>query len=214
MTTAGGWVLGTLGVGLLLVAVAFGVGPPVGSAAGNPELPTLAPYLALAVAIERVWEMVFSAAESLFLAGGKLPGVPEKVAEAMCHLPTGSDDATRVATWQTHWDLLRKAPGYVTLKRAVILLGSVALGIVLCRLGNVRLFSALGLTMNVSLNVLLTGCIVGAGAKPAHDILGLLEAFRQFLPKPSPPRITGHGGRAAEAGQRGQDSSSAVNEGA
>jgi hypothetical protein len=87
------------------------------------------------------------------------------------------------------WDPAQlKAPQYTQFKSGTSLVFGVVLGILLTNFTAIRLFEYLrpltpGLFdgMPAVWDVLITGFIIGTGSKPAHDILGILTQFKNFL---------------------------------
>ncbi|MEZ4865926.1 MAG: hypothetical protein R3C14_31720 [Caldilineaceae bacterium] len=81
-----------------------------------------------------------------------------------------------------------KSPQYLQFKSGTSLVFGVILGILVANFTGMRLFAFLrpnvpGLldAMPVTWDVLITGFIIGAGSKPAHDILGIINQFKNFL---------------------------------
>jgi hypothetical protein len=81
-----------------------------------------------------------------------------------------------------------KSPQYTQFKSGTSLVFGVVLGILLTNYTSIRLFEYLkplapGLLdrMPAVWDVLITGFIIGAGAKPVHDVLGVLTQFKNFL---------------------------------
>lgn len=81
-----------------------------------------------------------------------------------------------------------KSPQYVQFKSGTSLLLGVVMGILLANATGLRILAPLStLTPGMlggdvaNWDVLLTGIIIGAGAKPTHDLLGILTYFKNFL---------------------------------
>lgn len=120
--------------------------------------PLIVPMLAASASIERVLEMSWNFAE------WGLTGV-------------GSWSAT---------DL--KKPAYQQFKSGLSLLAANALGIGIASYTDVRVLTylqpeSLGLfdQVPVSWDIILTGLLIGAGTKPAHDILGLVTRLKNLV---------------------------------
>jgi len=87
------------------------------------------------------------------------------------------------------WDPTQlKSPQYTQFKSGTSLVFGVVIGILLTNFTSIRLFEYLrpltpGLLdgMPAAWDVLITGFIIGAGSKPAHDLLGILTQFKNFL---------------------------------
>lgn len=120
--------------------------------------PVLLPILIAAVGVERAIEIIWNYLEWILLSFGR---------------------------WQAEQ---LKAPQYLQFKSGTSLLFGVMLGIIVTNFTGMRLFALLqptagGLLDNVPVtwDILITGFIIGAGSKPAHDILGILTQFKNFL---------------------------------
>jgi hypothetical protein len=81
-----------------------------------------------------------------------------------------------------------KSAHYVQFKSGSSLVAGVVLGILLINATGLRLFEYLrplapGLLAEIPVawDVLITGLIIGAGAKPIHDLLGILTQFKNLL---------------------------------
>lgn len=81
-----------------------------------------------------------------------------------------------------------KRPEYRQFKNGTSMLAAIVLGIVVINYSNMRLLAFLQPTLPTLLgnvpsmwDIILTGLLVGAGSKPAHDILGLLTRFKNFV---------------------------------
>ena len=91
----------------------------------------------------------------------------------------------RYAGWQV--DEL-KTPQYAQFKNGTSMLAAMILGIIVVNYSNMRLFAFLqpdlgSFAGNVpaAWDIILTGLLVGAGSKPAHDILGLITRFKNLV---------------------------------
>lgn len=94
------------------------------------------------------------------------------------------------------WFLLRflrwsptdlRTPAYTEFKSGTSLLAGVVLGILVVNYSNMRLLAFLQPTIPEFIgvipqewDVLITGILVGAGSKPAHDVLGIITQIKNF----------------------------------
>jgi len=140
------------------IAAAAGVAQ---EAAGNAQIwPVLLPLLAAAVSVERTVEMGWN-----YLEWGLI----------------------RFAQWRPS-DL--KTASYGQFKSGTSLLAGVVLGIFVVNFSSMRLMAHIqpliptffvGDATQMGLwDVLITGAVVGAGSKPAHDILGIITQLKNF----------------------------------
>ncbi|MEZ4735154.1 MAG: hypothetical protein R3E79_49285 [Caldilineaceae bacterium] len=120
--------------------------------------PVLLPILLAAVGVERAIEIIWNYLEWILLSFGR---------------------------WQAEQ---LKSPQYLQFKSGTSLVFGVMLGIIVTNFTGMRLFALLrpaaaGLldNMPVTWDILITGFIIGAGSKPAHDILGILTQVKNFL---------------------------------
>ncbi len=75
-----------------------------------------------------------------------------------------------------------KRTDYVQFKSGTSLLVGIILGIAVANFASMRLLLSAGIgNITPSWDVLITGILIGTGAKPAHDILGILTQFKNFL---------------------------------
>lgn len=87
------------------------------------------------------------------------------------------------------WDVADlKSARYTEFKSGTSLLLGVIMGILVSNYTGMRLFDYLRPIVPTFLDgvpalwdVIITGVIIGAGAKPAHDILGIITQFKNFL---------------------------------
>lgn len=148
--------------------VLIGLTAPIAAAAGlaqdatnNSQIwPVLLPLLAAAVSVERVVEMGWN-----YVEWGLI----------------------RFANWRPS-DL--KTASYGQFKSGTSLLAGVVLGIFVVNFSSMRLMAYIqpliptffvGDATQMGLwDVLITGAVVGAGSKPAHDILGIITQLKNF----------------------------------
>ncbi|HRW09622.1 MAG TPA: hypothetical protein P5121_31190 [Caldilineaceae bacterium] len=121
-------------------------------------LPALTPLLTAAVGVERAIEIIWNYIEWALLSF--LGWQPEQL----------------------------KTPQYLQFKSGTSMVLGVILGILVANFMALRLFTFLGPTVpglldNVpaTWDLLITGFLIGAGAKPAHDILGVITQVKNFL---------------------------------
>ena len=75
-----------------------------------------------------------------------------------------------------------KRTDYVQFKSGTSLLVGIILGIAVANFASMRLLLSAGISnITPAWDVLITGILIGTGAKPAHDILGILTQFKNFL---------------------------------
>lgn len=150
--------------GLAVVALLWGAtgvhAAPILQEAGNgPSISeAFTPLLAAAVSVERVVEIGWNYVEW---------GI------------------VRYAGWRP--DEL-KTPQYAQFKSGSSMLAAIVLGIIVVNYSNLRLFAFLqsdlgSFAANVpaTWDIIITGLLVGAGSKPAHDILGLITRFKTLV---------------------------------
>ncbi|MBX3016185.1 MAG: hypothetical protein KF832_31985 [Caldilineaceae bacterium] len=120
--------------------------------------PVLIPILTAAIGVERAVEIIWNYVEWVLLSFGR---------------------------WQAEQ---LKTPQYLQFKSGTSLVFGVILGMIVANFTGMRIFELLrpdaaGLldAMPTTWDILLTGFIIGAGAKPAHDILGIITQFKNFL---------------------------------
>jgi hypothetical protein len=120
--------------------------------------PVLLPILIASVGVERAIEIIWNYLEWILLSFGR---------------------------WQAEQ---LKSPQYLQFKSGTSLVFGVMLGIIVTNFTGMRIFEWLrpmagGLldNMPVTWDILITGFIIGAGSKPAHDILGILTQVKNFL---------------------------------
>lgn len=149
---------------LLLIGLAAPVAAAASlgqDAASNPDIwPVLLPLLAAAASVERAVELGWNYVEwGLLRFGGWRPS-----------------------------DL--KTASYIQFKSGTSLLAGVVLGIFVVNFSSMRLLAHIqpliptffvGDASQMGLwDVLITGAVVGAGSKPAHDILGIITQLKNF----------------------------------
>lgn len=110
--------------------------------------------------------------------------------------------AQRLGAAHTHVEESLKNPLYVNQKKLISLFASLGIGTLLAVGFELRLFAALGFMSgnHYLLDEILTGILLGAGAGPAHGIIGALIALRSLV---SPGVL----GRPAPAPETAEDAS-------
>jgi hypothetical protein len=172
----GGLLAGLLALVVVDPASAAPLGQPAMQEGGAPIASVLLPFLAAAATVERILELGWNYIEWLLIRFGKWEG-----------------------------DSLKSA-SYVQFKSGTSLLAGLFLGVVVANYSGMRLLGFLqpmagGFlgAVPVEWDIILTGIIIGAGSKPAHDILCLITHLKN---------LTGNSAlhqreRAAEALSRG-----------
>lgn len=170
----------------------------------------LTPFVALAAAIERFWEIAFDVYERFALTVGKLVGggarginwmkdelnnANEAVSEVAAQLgkanPTDDRYPQLMSAMQEAEERLLdaqdrigetlKAPQYITIKRAITLLGSLVLGLAVSMAGNIYIFNSIGFKVPAGIDMILSGLFVGAGVGPMHSLIGALQNTREAV---------------------------------
>lgn len=141
-----------------VVALAAPLAQGEASGQGASLVPVLLPLLMAAVGVERAVEIIWNYLEWLLLG---------------------------VFRWEASQ---LKSPQYVQFKSGTSLVFGVVIGILLTNTTGLRLFASLqpltpGLLDNLPAvwDVLITGFLIGAGAKPAHDLLGIITQLKNLL---------------------------------
>ncbi|MBV7330500.1 hypothetical protein KFU94_20100 [Chloroflexi bacterium TSY] len=150
-------------IGGLLAGIALDTQTAFATSLGQEEetqriLPVLMPLLTASVSIERAIEVIWNYMEWILLNSKR---------------------------WQPA-DL--KAAQYLQFKSGTSMLLGVIFGILVSNFTGMRLFSYMGpLVPNFledvpsSWDTVITGIIIGAGAKPAHEILGIITQVKNFF---------------------------------
>ena len=189
---------------LLLVQIGAISGEPVTGSADLSQV--LAPFVAIAIAIERFWEVVFDTVERFALTVSGLVGsarsgvkwmrdelnsaetAVEAAVSALAVIEDPVDQAGKYAILETAEGRLQaakdriadtvKSPEYVAVKRAITLLGSFVMGLAIAAGARLALLNAAGIRLPLAADVLLTGLLIGAGPGPLHTFIGTLQEFR------------------------------------
>ncbi|MFO0604401.1 MAG: hypothetical protein U0324_14555 [Polyangiales bacterium] len=192
---------------------------------------SLVPFFLLAVAIERFWETFFTVVEGGMVTTGRVLGsfskplqslvseleasrrevaaLSEKLVGKAVADPAYAAARAEIVRAEQRLErarnrvvLVTRSPVYVSIKRSVILIGSLVLGPLVARSSGLHLFQALGVTgMKPDFDEMLTGLIIGTGSEPTHNLLGALGGLRAALCSLAelPRRMAnGAAGRAAD----------------
>jgi hypothetical protein len=170
----------------------------------------LAPLVAAATAIERVIEMVFNWYESAVLSIGGAAGLGgsyvkwarEQVSAYRNALINASSESEisrleelLLDAQQRLKDSLKSEP-YVSLKRAVAVLLGIVLGLVAAFSTGLQMFQLLGIDLSsmnaaagspsvsgvvATLDMVITGVVIGTGSAPVHSLLGILQNTKDAI---------------------------------
>lgn len=167
----------------------------------------LAPFLALAVAIERLLEIVFdwyeqsvqavsnvvaAAREPINLVEKELTEAYKAAEEAAKHTGVAADEASLKALDLAEHRLAKaekrllswvKAPEYVAWKRAVTIRGALLVGLLFAVLGDLGMFHTVGVPAPRIFDMLATGLVIGTGPGPMHSVIGILQGGKDALGK-------------------------------
>lgn len=194
--------MGGLALLLLRIGAITGEAPP-----GTGDLSQLlAPFVAISVAIERFWEVVFDTVERFALTvsgriGSARSGIKwmrdemnnaeaavEAAVAALAKISKPEDQNAGYAVLETAEARLQaakdriadtiKAPEYVAVKRATTLLGSFVMGLAIAATARLALLNTAGIRLPLAADVLLTGLLIGAGPTPMHTFIGTLQEVR------------------------------------
>ncbi|MEM7128942.1 MAG: hypothetical protein AAF702_21595 [Chloroflexota bacterium] len=153
-----GWIFGGMGLALLIDSPALAAPLLQEASSGSTIWPVLVPLATASIGVERSTEVIWNYVEWAMLSSKR---------------------------WQPA-DL--KAAQYTQFKSGSSMLMGVIIGILVANYTNMRLFVYLqdyvpGFVENVPAlwDTLITGLIIGSGAKPAHEILGIITQGKNFL---------------------------------
>jgi hypothetical protein len=171
----------------------------------------LAPLTALALAIERVIEVVFDLIEQSLETMGKLVGqaedsldwVNKEYSDASEQLKTtvnankekwvGNDKAVQQAKDQLAQaesrlekagkllESIPKDPIYRSTKRAISITGGLFLGYLVAIFADQGVFMYFGVGAPRIVELVLAGFIIGAGSGPVHSLVGILQGIKDSL---------------------------------
>ncbi len=180
--------------------------PPLPARVGDLTV-VLAPFLAVAVAIERLLETTFSWYEqSVQAVSDVLAKTQEPVNWVEKELQQAYQAAVKAAEEtgveadpaslralqraeerlaQTERRLLSwtKAPEYVAWKRAIAIWVGLLVGLEVAVLGDFGMLRAIGVPAPRLLDMLATGLVIGAGPGPMHSLIGMLQGGKNVLDK-------------------------------
>ncbi len=193
---------------LTIVVHAQGEEPTEGATSGEVAL-LLAPLVAAATAIERVIEMGFSWFESLVISASNFLNVGgtyvewarkqvNKCRAALLNAPESEISAAEQALHDAEQRLKQwvESEPYVTIKRGLAVLFGIVLGVVVAWLSKLQMFKLLGINLiamndagsNASLaqfltsvDITVTGLIIGTGSAPVHSLIGILQKSKDAI---------------------------------
>lgn len=205
-----GLLAAALSLALTGIASAQGEQPggSAGASAGEVAL-LLAPLVAAATAIERAIEMIFDLYESIVLSASRFLGEGKsylgwariqvrRYREAL----VGAQDSevskleTQLANAQQRLkDALTTQP-YTSVKRLITLVLGIILGLIVAWLTRLQMFKLLGVdfialsgtgpgsdlaAFLVTMDIIITGLVIGTGSAPVHSLIGLLQTSKEAL---------------------------------
>jgi hypothetical protein len=154
-----GWAIGSASALFMISVTGAAAASPQQEVAANGETiwPVLMPLAAMAIAVERAIELLWNYLEWFLI---------------------------RFLRWEPS-DL--RSPSYVQFKSGTSLLAGLGLGILVANYSGLRLLTYLQPFMPTFIgglppywDILLTGIVIGAGAKPAHDLLGIITHLKNL----------------------------------
>ena len=167
----------------------------------------LAPLLAVAVAIERLLETVFSwyeqsvksvadvmgkAEDSLDWIEQELVAAYDAAAQAAASAGVNAKPEDLKALDLAEQRLAKaedrllnwvKAPEYVTWKKSISIWVGLLVGLEVTVLGDLGMLHTIGLPAPRLLDMLITGLVIGAGPGPMHSLIGMLQGGKDALEK-------------------------------
>lgn len=197
------WLLGIIGIvvvgsGLLFLIRQFN--PATSIPLFTPstlDLATLlAPFVLLSTVIERFWEGIFDLYERiavqiaarLGVASPETAGLWATLKNAEAQLESATDDDSRAQALAEVRDArvalldIYETPEYKGIKRGIITVGSLGIGVALCVSQRIGVFEAMGFTGIMPLtDVVFTGLLIGAGPGPIHSFISILQEFRDTI---------------------------------
>lgn len=182
--------------------------PAEAATAGEVAL-LLAPLVAAATAIERLIEMGFSWFESMVmsastflnLGGAYVKWAREQVAvcrQALFSAPAAGVSAAETALQDAEQRLKNwvKTEPYLSIKRGLSVPIGIILGIIVAWVSKLQMFKLLGVNLValnaaetnpalaqflISVDVLVTGLVIGTGSAPVHSIIGILQKSKDAI---------------------------------
>lgn len=182
---------------------------PAEAATGGDVALLLAPLVAAATAIERMIEMGFSWFESLVISAGTFLNVGgsyvkwarEQVnacRQALLNAPAAGISAAEEALHDAEQRLKQwvESEPYLGIKRGLSVLIGIILGIIVASVSRLQMFKLLGvnlITLNnaennlalaqvlTSVDILVTGLIIGTGSAPVHSLIGILQKSKDAI---------------------------------
>jgi hypothetical protein len=169
----------------------------------------LAPLVAAATAIERMIEMGFSWFESLVVSASNFLNVGGEYVKwardqvnacrtTLLHAPPADVSAAEQALHDAQQRLKEwvTSEPYTSIKRGLAVLFGIILGLIVAWVSKLQMFKLLGVnlvTLNGAANnpalaqflttvdVLVTGLIIGTGSAPVHSLIGILQKSKDAI---------------------------------
>jgi hypothetical protein len=161
----------------------------------------LAPFVAVAIAIERMLEAAFdwyeqrtSDVKRLLTTGGETVSWIQKqyrtAATSLAAASQQSNDPINQGLSDAE-EVFKKAQerlenwlngnDYRARKRAIAIWVGLLAGVVVATLGGLQMLAAIGVNAPTFVDILVTGLIIGTGPGPMHSIIGILQGGRDAL---------------------------------
>lgn len=165
----------------------------------------LAPFLAIAVAIERLVETGFDTYEKSLVSVARVLQAAEQsddwiknelraayaaVQDAAGKYTAQSDDSTlhlfekaqkRLAEAESRLMDWVNSPEYVSKKRAIAILIGLSVGLFVAVSSDLGIMRTIGIPAPRIVDMLATGLVIGAGPGPMHSLIGILESGKKAL---------------------------------
>jgi hypothetical protein len=197
------WLLGILGIvivgsGLFFLIRQFNTATaiPLFTPSTLDLTSLLAPFVLLATVIERFWEGLFDLYERiavqlaarLGVASPETAGLWSNLKTAEAQLASATDDDSRAQALAEVRDArvalldIYETLEYKGIKRGIIIIGSLVIGVALCVSQRIGVFEAIGFTGIAPLtDVIFTGLLIGAGPGPMHSFISILQELRDTI---------------------------------
>lgn len=197
------WLLGLggiviIGSGLYFLINQFQSTTPIALFSPSPiDLATLlAPFVLLATVIERFWEGLFDVYERVAVqlaarfgvASPETTGLWATLKSAEAQLENATDDDSREQALAAVRDArvalldIYETPEYKGIKRGIITIGSLVIGVALCVSQRIGVFRAMGFEgIDALPDVVFTGLLIGAGPGPLHSFISILQELRDTI---------------------------------
>lgn len=165
----------------------------------------LAPLLAISVAIERLLETAFNWIEQSSLAVADLLVAPKEtlgwIEREYQEAYKATEEAAEIVSVEMTPETLEllgmtenrlakaeerlrgwiNAPEYLASKRALSIWFGLLAGLVISVLGDLGMFSYIGVPAPRLVDVIVTGLVIGSGPGPMHDLIGILQSGKNAL---------------------------------